>query len=352
MTRGILLDIEGTTTPIRFVYDVLFPFARKHAHQHLGDNEQRALKHEYDADVANGLTPPPWSSGAIHYVHWLMDQDRKSTALKTLQGNIWQEGYRLGDLRGEVFADVPDALGRWHNAGVDIRIYSSGSILAQKLLFSTTPHGDLTRFLKGHFDTTTGPKTNPSSYTGIAATFGMPPSEILFISDVVRELDAASTAGLQVLLSVRPGNPPQPPHHYESVTEFGAVGISGLQSVVMAIEALEHIQLAMPAGQENLARSFYSDLLQIPEIPKPPQLSKRGGVWFESGPVKIHLGIDPDFRPAKKAHPGLLVRDLNALVLRLRAAGIDIVDAEPLPGFDHVYVADPFGNRIELMERQ
>jgi enolase-phosphatase E1 len=223
MTKGILLDIEGTTTPIRFVYDVLFPFARDHAHEHLGEEEQHALKIEYDADVANGLTPPPWSSGAIHYVDWLMDQDRKSTALKNLQGKIWQEGYRQGELRGEVFADVPPALARWKKAGIDIRIYSSGSILAQKVLFSTTPFGDLKRFLNGYFDTTTGAKTNPSSYTEIAKAFGFPSSDILFISDVTRELDAAASAGLQVVLVLRPGNPPQPPHRYKVVPDFGAV---------------------------------------------------------------------------------------------------------------------------------
>ena len=223
MTKGILLDIEGTTTPISFVYDVLFPFARKHAHEHLGEKDQSALKVEYDADVANSLTPPPWSSGAIHYVHWLMDQDRKSTALKNLQGKIWQEGYRRGALQGAVFADVPPALTRWHDAGIDIRIYSSGSILAQKVLFSTTPFGDLTRFLNGYFDTTTGAKTDPSSYATIANAFGLPPSDILFISDVTRELDAASSAGLKVVLALRPGNHPQPPHRYKIVPEFGAV---------------------------------------------------------------------------------------------------------------------------------
>ena len=118
----------------------------------------------------------------------------------------------------------------------------------------------------------------------------------------------------------------------------------------MEIEGIEHIQLAMPAGQEDAARAFYSGLLEIPEVPKPADLAKRGGVWFESGPVKVHLGVDPDFRPARKAHPGLLVRNLRELVLKLRVAGIEVVDAEPLPGWDHVYIADPFGNRIELME--
>ena len=123
MTKGILLDIEGTTTPITFVYDVLFPFARAHAHEHLDDDANHALRLEYDADIARGLSPPPWSSGALAYVHWLMDQDRKSTALKTLQGKIWKEGYRRGDLHGEVFPDVPIAL----NAGT-ARARTSASI--------------------------------------------------------------------------------------------------------------------------------------------------------------------------------------------------------------------------------
>jgi catechol 2,3-dioxygenase-like lactoylglutathione lyase family enzyme len=118
----------------------------------------------------------------------------------------------------------------------------------------------------------------------------------------------------------------------------------------MYIDGIEHIQLAMPAGQEDAARDFYSGLLGIPEVPKPPDLAKRGGVWFESDRVKVHLGIDPDFRAARKAHPGLLVRDLNELILKLRVAGIEVVEAEPLAGYSHVYIADPFGNRIELME--
>jgi catechol 2,3-dioxygenase-like lactoylglutathione lyase family enzyme len=117
------------------------------------------------------------------------------------------------------------------------------------------------------------------------------------------------------------------------------------------ILGIDHIQLAMPAGQEDTARTFYSGLLNIPEVPKPPELDKRGGVWFENGLVKVHLGIDANFRPALKAHPGLLVRDLKALVCKLRESGIAVSEAEPLPGYDHVYTADPFGNRLELMQR-
>src|SRR4029450_6374916 len=112
------------------------------------------------------------------------------------------------------------------------------------------------------------------------------------------------------------------------------------------IVEIDHIQLAMPTGQEDTARRFYSGLLNIPEVPKPPELVKRGGVWFENGLVKVHLGIDAYFRPALKAHPGLLVRDLKALVRKLHESGIAVSEAEPLPGYDHVYTADPFGNRL------
>ena len=118
----------------------------------------------------------------------------------------------------------------------------------------------------------------------------------------------------------------------------------------MTITGIDHIQLAMPGGREDEARAFYARLLGIPEIPKPPELAKRGGAWFESGAVKVHLGVEQDFRPARKAHPALLVRDLRGLVLRLREAGVDIVDDEPLPGYDRVFATDPFGNRLELLE--
>jgi catechol 2,3-dioxygenase-like lactoylglutathione lyase family enzyme len=117
----------------------------------------------------------------------------------------------------------------------------------------------------------------------------------------------------------------------------------------MVILAIEHVQLAMPAGREDDARAFYGDLLDIPEVPKPPELATRGGVWFERGALKIHLGVDPDFRPARKAHPALLVRDLPTLVERLRSAGVQVAD-DSLDGHVRVYVADPFGNRIELLE--
>lgn len=118
----------------------------------------------------------------------------------------------------------------------------------------------------------------------------------------------------------------------------------------MRIDRLEHVQLAMPAGGEALARAFYGDVLGIPEIPKPPHLAKRGGCWFERGELKIHLGVEGDFRPARKAHAALLVVELKSLITSLKLAGYVVRDDEPLQGYHRVYVDDPFGNRIELME--
>jgi catechol 2,3-dioxygenase-like lactoylglutathione lyase family enzyme len=118
----------------------------------------------------------------------------------------------------------------------------------------------------------------------------------------------------------------------------------------VTIVGIDHVQLAMPEGGEERARSFYAGLLGIPEVAKPPELAKRGGAWFEGGGVRVHLGVEKDFRPAKKAHPAFLVRGLAEMARRLRAAGCEVVDDGLLPGYERVYVADPFGNRLELVE--
>jgi catechol 2,3-dioxygenase-like lactoylglutathione lyase family enzyme len=120
----------------------------------------------------------------------------------------------------------------------------------------------------------------------------------------------------------------------------------------MRVEKLDHVQLAMPSGREDEARRFYTGVLGIPEVPKPPHLALRGGAWFEDGELKVHLGVDKDFRPATKAHPAFLVRDLRRLADELRASGFAVADDEPLEGYDRrIFTADPFGNRIELLER-
>ncbi len=227
-TRGVLLDVEGTTTPIDFVTGTLFPYAARAIANgyltHAAANEEvraslELLATEYAREEA-GESREPFGDGTA-YAFALMRSDRKSTALKKLQGLIWQEGYERGELRGEVFPDVPPALAAWSAAGARIRIFSSGSVLAQKLLFSTTPQGDLCRFFEGHHDTTTGAKNLPTSYTTIAAAMGLPTSAILFLSDSLAELTAASAAGLQVRLCVRPGNPPVAAHPFATVWSFG-----------------------------------------------------------------------------------------------------------------------------------
>jgi enolase-phosphatase E1 len=217
--RAILLDIEGTTTPVEFVYEVLFPYARNAVREFVRQNYHDAdlqpdilkLKAEYRSDIEQNHEPPVWHEGlaeveaesATQYVYWLMDQDRKSKALKSLQGKIWKGGYLDGSLKGQVYPDVVPALKRWRDQQRKIYIFSSGSVLAQKLLFAHTTDGDLTSYISGYFDTTTGPKADASSYRAIADKINSPATEILFVSDVTAELDAARVAGLETALCVR-----------------------------------------------------------------------------------------------------------------------------------------------------
>jgi enolase-phosphatase E1 len=212
--RAILLDIEGTTTPISFVHEVLFSYARTHVKNFLSANANSAevsadvalLREEQAADVSNGDQPP---DSIEAYVEWLIERDRKSTGLKSLQGKIWRHGYVDGSLKSQVYADVAPAFERWRGEGLSINIFSSGSVLAQQLLFAYTEAGDLTKFIDKYFDTNVGKKGEAESYRRIAETLSLSANEILFISDVTAELDAATEAGMSTLLSIRPGNPPQ-----------------------------------------------------------------------------------------------------------------------------------------------
>jgi len=207
------------------VHEVLFPFARTRLREYLRDDRHAgvlreivaALRAEHAEDVVSGTRPPLWMDASRDqvfdsveaYCLWLMDRDRKSPGLKTLQGLIWERGYQAGDLRGQVFPDVARGIRRWRRAGIDVSIYSSGSVLAQRRLFESTVEGDLTPLLTAFFDTSAGAKTSAESYRRIANALGRKPAQVLFISDVTTELTAARTAGLQVLLSMRAGNPPQ-----------------------------------------------------------------------------------------------------------------------------------------------
>jgi enolase-phosphatase E1 len=232
--RGILLDIEGTTTPIAFVHDVLFSYARTHASEFLRKNvfsdDVRAdvsmLYEEHAIDVVAEREPPVLTEEIESlgtYVEWLIDQDRKSTGLKSLQGKIWKQGYLDGSLKSQVVQDVAPAFERWRAAGLTVNIFSSGSVLAQRLLFAHTEAGDLTRFIDKYFDTNIGKKGDAESYRRIAAEMALNASEIVFISDVVDELDAADEAGMKTLLSVRPGNPVQPPTRHRAIDSFDEV---------------------------------------------------------------------------------------------------------------------------------
>ena len=232
--RGVVLDIEGTTTPISFVYDVLFPYARANLRAFLDTHGPTGLlaevanqlREEHATDVARGDSPPPLpadvsSGNAVDlepYVVWLMDRDRKSPGLKLLQGLIWQRGFADGTLRGELFPDVAPALDRWHSRAIDVAIYSSGSVLAQRLIFGHTPDGDLTPRISQFFDATIGPKREADSYRQIASELRRSPNELLFLSDVHAELTAARAAGFQTMLCVRPGNP-EPPRDDEATIE-------------------------------------------------------------------------------------------------------------------------------------
>jgi enolase-phosphatase E1 len=212
---AVIVDIEGTTTPIEFVTGTLFPYARRHVARHLADRRDSPelrvaidrLRTEWDEEVARGEAPPRWSDAAdpalVEYVEWLMDRDRKSTGLKLLQGQIWENGFRSGELQSEVYRDVPPALRRWRAARLPVAVYSSGSEQAQRLLFAHTAHGDLTPHFTRFFDTTVGPKTAADSFRRIAETLRLSIVRLLFISDAPLEVDAALAAGSLALLCAR-----------------------------------------------------------------------------------------------------------------------------------------------------
>lgn len=229
--RAVLTDIEGTTTPLSFVHDVLFPYARRRLDAACASGEERfaeslrLLREEYEAEKVAGVDLPDFGDGAP-YAHWLMDRDRKSTALKMLQGILWKDGYEGGELKGQVYPDVAEALRAWKERGIRARVFSSGSVLAQKLIFGYSDQGDLLPYFEGFHDTTTGPKQSQDAYRAIAEAFALPPAEILFLSDVVAELDAAREAGMRTGFLVRPGNRPADPDGHPAHESFEELSTS------------------------------------------------------------------------------------------------------------------------------
>ncbi|XP_013855587.1 enolase-phosphatase E1 [Austrofundulus limnaeus] len=243
-TTAVLLDIEGTTTPITFVKDVLFPYIREHLEDHLSSHweedeckqDVHLLKKQIEEDIKqNRACPVHTVDQTVHTdeekairevvedVLWQMAADRKSTALKQLQGHMWRAAYTSGRIRGEIYPDVVPCIKTWREHGLKVFIYSSGSVEAQKLLFGYSVEGDLLDLFDGHFDTTIGAKVDAKSYERIAERIGCQPEDITFLTDVTREAKAAEDAGMNVLLVVRPGNmelTEEESRHYNLITSF------------------------------------------------------------------------------------------------------------------------------------
>lgn len=237
--RCVLLDIEGTTSSVSFVYDVMFPFVRRELTRYFQSHWQSQdfiAAREQIARDAGHASWSAWSSGANKeagqqllrdHVLKLMDRDAKVTGLKQLQGLIWDAGFKSGELKAHVYDDVRPALRGWRDSGLDLCIYSSGSIAAQKLFFGHTVAGNLLPLLRGHYDTTTGPKREPASYTAILKDLKLEASQVLFLSDVVAELDAARAAGLHTALVLRPGNAPAPSEQpHREIRSFSELALS------------------------------------------------------------------------------------------------------------------------------
>ena len=199
MIKAILLDIEGTVGDIAFVRDVLFPYARKRMAETLRTRWSDPQIAAIVAEAASAVDKPLSSSDAAtdQFLAW-MDEDRKITPLKTLQGIIWRDGYASGELKAHLYPDAIEAIAIWRKNGLRLFIYSSGSIEAQKLYFAHSVAGDLTGAIEDYFDTTTGPKSAPGSYSKIANAVGLPASDILFLTDASAEATAAKSAGMQV----------------------------------------------------------------------------------------------------------------------------------------------------------
>lgn len=204
MPKAIVTDIEGTTSSIAFVKDVLFPYAAKKLPDWLRQQRLDPAVQQQVASVAEAIGKPASDLDAVtaQLLSWI-EQDVKATPLKALQGMLWESGYESGDYRAHVYADAHELLQQWHAAGIPLYVYSSGSVHAQELFFRYSDYGDVRALFSGYFDTTTGPKTDSASYRKIASDIGLPAPDILFLSDAEPEIAAASSAGMQTVLITR-----------------------------------------------------------------------------------------------------------------------------------------------------
>ena len=204
MIRAIVTDIEGTTSDIRFVHNVLFPYARQHLAAFIRENQDNAeVAAALNAVRIEAELPEADLATITEILFSFMDHDRKSTGLKALQGMIWRAGYVNGSFTGHLYPDVLPALKAWQQQGIKLYVYSSGSVAAQKLLFGYSDEGDITGLFSGYFDTHVGAKREVNAYHTIAAEIGLPADQLLFLSDIYQELDAAAEAGWQTLQLIR-----------------------------------------------------------------------------------------------------------------------------------------------------
>lgn len=224
MIKAIVTDIEGTTSSISFVHDVLFPYARQHM-------EDFIRAHVEDPDVISQLNDVRLEAGEELTIDGIIEQlinwiaeDKKITPLKALQGMIWEEGYRQGHFTGHIYDDAVEYLKKWHAAGISLYVFSSGSVKAQKLLFGYSDAGDLTALFKGYFDTRIGNKREAGAYQNIIRELALPANEVLFLSDIKEELDAARQAGMQTCWLVRDNEPNDSAEHMQ-VNNFAAIKV-------------------------------------------------------------------------------------------------------------------------------
>jgi enolase-phosphatase E1 len=227
--RAVLVDIEGTTSTIAFVHDVLFPYADAHLDAYVAAHreEPEVAQAMLEAAQLAGEEPDVDDATVLAHLHAWIAEDRKATPLKTLQGLIWAEGYAQTGLRGHVYPDAAARLRRWHGAGLKLYVYSSGSVEAQRVLFGNSDEGDLSPLFSGYFDTTTGPKREARSYEAIARAIGLAPRDVLFLSDVDAELDAARAAGMQTIRLLRPADtPPGATTTHPSATSFDEIDVT------------------------------------------------------------------------------------------------------------------------------
>ncbi len=222
MIKAIVTDIEGTTSSISFVHDVLFPYARKHiagfVRCHAEDPHIVPQLNDVRREAGKDLSV----EGVIEQLLQWIDQDKKITPLKALQGLIWEKGYKDGDFHGHVYADAYENLKKWHAAGIKLYVYSSGSVYAQKLLFGYTEYGDLNNLFDGNFDTMAGAKIDTESYHKILQHISLPGEQVLFLSDIEKELDAAAQAGMQTYWLVRDKTIDKTAAHRQ-VNDFNAI---------------------------------------------------------------------------------------------------------------------------------